>query len=237
MRSNNNVNFSFLKFWKYLLLPGRLFMTGQVFDIAWKTFQPWWKCFVMLKCKNSSRHKNCCLLAVRSWFECSPYSYFGFPEPDIAADKPVHGMRRLHIFLHWLGCWKLIRGIFIKEWSLKFTLQVRIRRKWIPVRGHSFCIELYQVPGNILYPAFCILLHLLPGSRTKLVYLRFRIVLPFIFWYAVKRMNADIQDVIIPVNQFYCLLYLSVHLNFFEPAEPAYPMVNMDYIISRVETC
>ena len=53
----------------------------------------------------------------------------------------------------------------------------------------------------------------------------------------MKRVDTDIEDVIIPVYKLDGFLDPSVHLNLFEPPELADAMINMDYIIARVKAC
>ena len=49
-------------------------------------------------------------------------------------------------------------------------------------------------------------------------------------------MNADIEDIIIPVNQFNSFLLTVTDPYFFQSPELADTMVDMDYIISGVQT-
>ena len=50
-------------------------------------------------------------------------------------------------------------------------------------------------------------------------------------------MNSYIKNIIIPVYQLDSLLNLSVYLNFFQSAEFADPMINMNDIITRIQSC
>ena len=50
-------------------------------------------------------------------------------------------------------------------------------------------------------------------------------------------MNANIKNIIIPVNQLYSLLDLAVYLYLLKTSEPSYAMVDMNNIITRIQPC
>ena len=131
----------------------------------------------MLKSKYCSWNKQGCLLAVCSSLESGPDSHLGLAKADVAAHQPVHGHRRLHIFLDRYGAGHLVGSILPDEGGLKLSLKIRVGGEGKAAGGLSFCVELDEITGNILdlFPGG--LLHLLPGAGAQLVDTR-RCVIP-----------------------------------------------------------
>ena len=67
------------------------------------------------------------LLSIHDRLEHCANGYFSLSEPDIAADKAVHGALRFHVLLGLDNGTKLIRGFLKRKSILELLLPVRVR--------------------------------------------------------------------------------------------------------------
>ena len=83
----------------------------------------------MLHGKNRRGAQNGDLLAGKHRFKCRPQRHFRFSVADIAAQKPLHGHRALHILLDLLRRLQLPHSFLIGEGLLKIALHVIVLLK------------------------------------------------------------------------------------------------------------
>ena len=91
MCTNQNIGFSFFKFFKRNVLLLGAFKTVNIINPAREVFQSFGKSFEMLNCQHRCRNKNSNLFAVSHSFKGGPNGNFCFSKAHIAADKPIHG--------------------------------------------------------------------------------------------------------------------------------------------------
>ena len=77
------------------------------------------------------------------------------PKPYVAADQPVHRVRRFHIFFKVGGCFFLVGRILINKGSFQFCLQVAIGREGITLLRFTYCVKFDQVAGYVFNFFFC----------------------------------------------------------------------------------
>ena len=95
---------------------------------------------IMLLGKHRGRNQNCRLLAVQDALHHRPQRNFGFAEADVAAQKPLHGSRRLHVVLDLRNCAQLIVGFRVFEALFKLLLPNGIRSVLKSIRMLSCCV-------------------------------------------------------------------------------------------------
>ena len=76
----------------------------------------------VLRRENRCRHENSHLLPVEHRLEGRPDGNLRLPETDVAADQPVHRMRRLHVSFHFDCRLGLVARVFIDEGRLQLLL-------------------------------------------------------------------------------------------------------------------
>ena len=94
------------------------------------------------------------LLAVAQRLEGRAHGDFGFAEADVAAEQPVHGMRRFHVALDFLGGGDLVLGFGELEGVLEFALPVGVVREREAFSHAALGVELQQLVRHVAHLGF-----------------------------------------------------------------------------------
>ncbi len=100
----------------------------------------------------------------------------------------------------------------------------------------TFCIHLDQLFGNILYFSFNFRLLLLPSRSAQLTDSRNRTFFACILSYFVHGMQADIDQVIVFINQAQYFLFTSINHDLAESTKACNPIIYMYYIVACLQS-
>ena len=167
MGSYEDVNLATFEFFEQFLRLFRGAGPGEIIHLYGHILQPLGECLEVLQGKHCCRHQHSHLLAVVGGFEGSTDSNFRLTKSYIAADKPVHRTSLLHILLHLLCRLHLVGGVFVKERPFQFVLQVSVGRECKALLVTTFCVELYEVSGNVFYSCLRAFLDAFPSPCTE----------------------------------------------------------------------
>ena len=119
--------------------------------------------------KYGSRNQICNLLIFLNRFKSSSYRNFSLAEAHVTANKAVHDLRTFHIFLYGIYGTYLIICLLIRKHLFEFLLPYGICAVSVSRLLHPYCIEIYQILGDIIYrfPGFCF--GMIPFIGTKLI--------------------------------------------------------------------
>ena len=98
----------------------------------------------------------------------------------------------------------------------------------------AFCVQLDQIKGDLLHLRLRLLLQRLPLWATQLIQLWRCTIFAIELTDFMQRMNSDLQNVVVAIDQFYGLLHSTVIVDFLKSAEFTYAMVYMRYIIAKL---
>src|SRR5262245_49698309 len=96
----------------------------------------------MLECQNGGRREHRNLLAVSERLERRSHDDLGLAESDVAAQKPVHGLRALHITLDLFDGRKLIPSLGEFKSVFKLALPIAVTGKCKALRYRARGVEL-----------------------------------------------------------------------------------------------
>ena len=96
-------------------------------------------------------------------------------------------------------------------------------------------IEFYQIIYNILYPGFGSGFEIIPRLGAEFVNLWRFSISRFVFGNAVDTVNRDKNDIVVFVNQFYSLLYLTIYICLYKTSKLTYSIIYMHHIIPDPE--
>ena len=236
MRPDKDVYFSTFEIHQCLALLLRRTESIDVIHRYRKSFQSFREGFEVLEGENSGWHKHCDLFAICRSFECCAYSNFRFSKANITTNKTVHRHGAFHIFFHRFRSWNLIRRVFVQKAGLQFMLEVAVWRAFESNSLLAFCVQLDQIKSNLLHLRLRLLLERLPLWTTQFIQLRRSAVFSIELTDLMQRMNADIQNVVVSIDQFYGLLYGTVIVNFLQTSEFSDTVVYMRYIITKLQS-
>ena len=169
MRTDHDIDKTFLKIFNSLFLLGRSPESRHKIDSYGEVTHALGKSIVVLLRKNRSRHQYRHLLSILYRFERSADRNLRFSESDVAADKPVHDNRGLHIFFGVFNCSKLIFCLLIGKRIFEFLLPDRILTKLIALGLLPLCIEFDKVLRNFFYGCFYLTLGMCPFKRSEFI--------------------------------------------------------------------
>ena len=201
--------------------------TVEVIDLHRQIGHPFAKGVRVLKSQDSRRNQYSDLLAIIHGFKGGTDGDFGLSESNIPTDKTVHRPLAFHVFFDIQGGFFLIRGVFKQKGGFQFVLQIGIRGVLMAFAQSSFGVDLNEVKGNFLNPGLGLLFQFFPGGRTKLEELRRGAVLAVVLADFMKRVDTDIKNVAIPIDELDRLLFLPFHLNLLKAAELSDPVVDV----------
>ncbi len=186
----------------------------------------------MLQSKYGCRHQYRHLLAITNSFKGSTYGNFRLTESHIATNKPVHRKIGFHIFFNIIGSFQLVGGVFVNKRSFQLGLHIIIGRKSVTLSRFTFGIKFGKVDHQFLHTAFCSLFHFVPCIASDAIQYRRSTVFAHIFRNAMKGMYADIQDIIVFINNLNRFLCLAVHFYFLQTGILTYTVIDMCNIIT-----
>ena len=102
--------------------------TTQQPDLDRKFLHTFFKCIIMLLCKDRSRHKISNLSAIVYCLKCRTDRNLGLTKAHITTDQTVHNLAALHVCLCLCDRFLLVIRFLIREHFLKFLLPDRILR-------------------------------------------------------------------------------------------------------------
>ena len=146
MGPDQNVHFPFFHFLEGLARFFRRPETGDDADRHRKAAHPLRKGVEMLHGEDRRRNQDRHLLAsVGHRFERRPHRHFGLPVAHVAANKPVHRLRRDHILFQCLDRENLVFRFDIGKFAFESRHQIAVGRIEESSLDHPFGIELQKV--------------------------------------------------------------------------------------------
>ena len=109
---------------------------------------------VMLEREHRGGRQHGHLFAVAQRLEGGAHGDFGFAVADVAAQQPVHGMRRFHVALDFLHGGELVLGLGELEGVFEFALPVGIARKGEALGHAALRVELQQLVRHVAHFGF-----------------------------------------------------------------------------------
>ena len=188
----------------------------------------------MLISQHGGRHQYSHLLTVASSLESSSYGNLRLSEANIATNQTIHRSATLHVFLHLSRSLSLIGGILIKERRFQLMLQITVGTIGKALFSSALRIELYQISGYILNLLLCLFLQSIPGTSTQRRQTRrFTRITPTILAYLIKRMDRDVNLIIIFIDNTYHFLITIASRNTYQSAKLTDTKVHMHDKIPR----
>ena len=189
----------------------------------------------MLESQDGGWDQDSGLLAIAGRLEGRPNSDLGFAKPHIAADQSVHGVSLLHIRFDGFGGFALIGGVFVQKRRFQLVLQVIIRGKCMAPGSFSTSVQFNQILGDVLDLGLGFGFEFIPRIGSQFVNFGRGSVFARIARNLVQGMNANIEQIIVPVADSYRFLPLTVDLNFLHAGVFADPVIHVHHVVSRFE--
>ena len=189
----------------------------------------------MLLRENRRRHKHGDLLAVQHGAKRRPHGDFGFAVADIAADQPIHRLRRGHVARHVLNRFVLIRRLFVLERRLKFAVQVFVRREHHARQRLPRRIRVEQFPRHFLDGRLDALFHPRPACAAQFVYFRAMLVCAQIFLHQIEPIHRHVELVAAAVFQMQAFHRHGLHGQLFQAEIDADAVIHMHHVIVDVK--
>ena len=112
--------------------------------------QPLLKSQVVLLGQDGGRHQHRNLLSVHDRFESRPQGHLGLAVAYVTTDQTIHGLRSLHIRLHFIDSSGLILSFLIGKRGLQVCLPGRIGLECMTPNHLAGSVYLQQILGDIL---------------------------------------------------------------------------------------
>ena len=117
----------------------------------------------MLLAKDRRGHEHAHLIAGVDGLEGRPHRHFGLAVADVAAEQPVHRMRREHVALDGPDRIELVDRLVVGKRGVEFALPKRIRRKADSRQRRAGGLQLDHLHGDVGHGQLGRLLLPLPG--------------------------------------------------------------------------
>ena len=130
----------------------------------------------MLACQQSRRHNQRHLRSGHCHGKRRAQRHFGFAEPHISANQPIHRLACAQILNHIFYGMQLVIGFAIWKLSAKFIIRAPRRNKHIGGFQVSFGGNFYQFFGNIFDFGFYLGFFSLPSRAAQHVKLHVFII-------------------------------------------------------------
>ena len=188
---------------------------------------------LMLEGQHGRRREKGDLLAVHHGLEGRPHGDFGFSVADVAAQKTIHGRRRLHVALDVGDGVGLIDGEIPLERVVELALPVRVGTERVAGNGLARRVKLEQLFGHVAHGLLDARLRPLPRRAAELVERRLRRAA--VFLHQVEPLDRHEQLVFAGVAQLHEFLHGVADANLLEPDEMADAMIDMDDEIADLQ--
>ena len=182
----------------------------EVVDIDGQPLEPVAEGVVVLERQHGVWHQHGHLLGVAAGLEGGTDGHFGLAEAHVAAYKAVHGGRVFHVVFDVLGGFELVGGVLVEEGGFELLLQVAVGTVGIALRRLALGVEGNEVFGYVFDLFFGFLLEYLPGVAAQAVEGGGGAFLAHIAAYLVKAVDADVEGVVVFVDEAYDLLGVAV---------------------------
>ncbi len=150
VRADEDIDRALSKALQGLLLPGRRDEAGEHLDVETEGRKPLIERLVVLLGENRRGAEHHDLAGGAAALEGRTQGHLGLAEAHIAAEEPVHRLRRLHIGLDVCNRRLLVRRQRIGEACLHLLLLRGIRREGIARDACAPRIEVHEVEGKLL---------------------------------------------------------------------------------------
>ena len=187
---------------------------------------------IVLPGQDGGGHQDGGLLAVQHAFHHGPEGHLRLAVPHVAAQKPVHGHRALHVPLDLPDAPQLVVGLGVFKLLLKLPLPWRVRRKSKARLTLALGVQLDQPLGQVGHRLFRLGLGPLPVRPPQLGQL-FRLLgvlaAADILGDQVQLGGGDIQHIRPGVGDLYIVLLDAVGGHLHHPHIPAHSVVLVDH--------
>ena len=180
-------------------------------------------------------HEHRDLLAIACGPEGGPNGNLCFAESHVAAHKPIHRGRLLHVGANGGGGFVLVGRVFVHEARFQRMLQIPVFGVGVTRRRLPFGVQLQQVVGNLLDSALGFLLRLRPGVGAELVDFRLGAFLAAVLGNAMQAVNADVEDVASAVRQPDGFLHFAIDLHLVQAAKLPDAVVDVHHKITHFQ--
>ena len=133
-----------------------------------KACEPLGESFHVLSHEQRCRHDHRHLLAVLHGFERGTHRDLGLAVADVAAEKPVHRNRPLHVSLDLIDGGQLVEGLGERESVFELALPRGVGRKRVALALHARAIELDELDRDVAHRLACLALRCRPVAAAHL---------------------------------------------------------------------
>ena len=109
---------------------------------------------VVLACEKGGGGNHHDLFSVKACFKSGTQGHLGLSEPDVSADKPVHGLFGFHVGHYVLYRRRLIRGLAPGELHLEFIEHLISRGESKAFSDFSLCAQFHKLGCDFLHCPF-----------------------------------------------------------------------------------
>ena len=189
----------------------------------------------MLISKDGSRHEDSYLLVVCSCLESGTNGYLCLSESHITTHQAVHRLLTLHICLHILCCFQLVRCIFIDEACLQLMLHIAVGTIGKTRLLLTLRVESNKIAGDILHLRLHTVFHPLPRTCTQSVQSWSLSFPTLVLRYFIECMNGHIYDVVILIENLDHLLHLPIGRHSYQSTKLTHTMIDMYHVVTHLK--